>query len=453
MLKRAFSYIIGAEKQVARDYERWSRSQLIQRIRELESSAEVDKDETKENTPASEIVSTPAPDASLGSATVANSTNKTSKKKKFDFSTQNQRFIALRFAYAGWNYSGLAFQNEPTPLPTVEEEILKALSTAKLIAAPDPHCCDFSRCGRTDKGVSALNQVISLKVRSRLSKEEQELKTNDSNEIPYVTVLNTLLPKDIRVTAVCLRPPEDFDARFSCDYRHYKYIFKKDGLDLELMEQAAAKYLGPHDFRNFCKIDGSKQITNYGRTVLSSSIQHLRDDYYVFDLKGTAFLWHQVRCMVAILFLVGQKHESVDIIDKLLDVTTMPSKPIYDLANDIPLVLYDCVFPEMEWVAGIDETKASKILRDNAIVKGLVTEVQIKAMITEMVANLALTDETGYKNLPGSGIINIGDGRGRNFKKYVKIVNREYGDTFEVVNAKHREKKRRKLESNDSINE
>ena len=27
-------------------------------------------------------------------------------------------------------------------------------------------------------------------------------------------------------------------------------------------------------------------------------------------IKGTAFLWHQVRCMVAVLFLIGQGLES-----------------------------------------------------------------------------------------------------------------------------------------------
>lgn len=354
--------------------------------------------------------------------------------------------MALRFAYAGWNYNGLAFQNEPTPLPTVEEEILKALSKAKLIAAVDPHCCKFSRCGRTDKGVSALNQVISLNVRSRLNETDQEDRSKDSQEIPYVTVLNTLLPNDIRVTAVCLRPPPDFDARFSCEYRHYKYIFNSSGLDIDLMQQAAKKYEGGHDFRNFCKIDGSKQITNYKRSVLLANIEHFKDNYYVFDLKGSAFLWHQVRCMIAILFLVGQKYELIDIVDKLLDVTNMHLKPIYDLANDIPLVLYDCVFPEMEWIAGVDETKVAKIFRDNAQVMGLVNDVQVKAMITEMVANLAVYDESGYKHLNGAGVINIGDGKGRNFKKYVKIVDREFGDTFEVVNAKHREKKKRKLE-------
>lgn len=30
-------------------------------------------------------------------------------------------------------------------------------------------------------------------------------------------------------------------------------------------------------------------------------------------IKGSAFLWHQVRCMVAVLFLIGQGLESPDV--------------------------------------------------------------------------------------------------------------------------------------------
>lgn len=32
-------------------------------------------------------------------------------------------------------------------------------------------------------------------------------------------------------------------------------------------------------------------------------------------IKGSAFLWHQIRCMVAVLFLIGQGLESSDVRD------------------------------------------------------------------------------------------------------------------------------------------
>jgi hypothetical protein len=80
---------------------------------------------------------------------------------------------------------------------------------------------------------------------------------------------------------------------------------------------------------------------------------------YSFNLHGSAFLWHQVRHMVAILFLIGQGLESPSIIPELLDISKNPCKPLYEMASDAPLVLWDCIFPDpdsksrddaLEWV-------------------------------------------------------------------------------------------------------
>ncbi|EEQ40134.1 hypothetical protein CLUG_04262 [Clavispora lusitaniae ATCC 42720] len=443
MFKRVMSVVFNAEKNAARDYESWSKTQLIKRIQELEAGENAPKDEDPQA--AKEPSKEPQPKTKPGKTAAAGQ-----KKRKFDFSKHNTRFVAFRFAYMGWNYNGLNFQNEPTPLPTVEEEILQAMTKAKLVPEADPASCNFSRCGRTDKGVSALNQVISLDVRSALSKEEHADKEKDVKELPYLTILNALLPPDIRITAVCLRPPPNFNARFSCKYRHYKYLFKKTDLDVDLMQEAALKYEGPHDFRNFCKIDGSKQITNHCREVYSARIEHFKDDFYVFDLKGTAFLWHQVRCMVAVLFSVGQKLESPSIVDDLLNVSKFPSKPIYEMANDVPLVLYDCVFPEMEWLTSANDfngTQRPKLAKEHGRFNSLFLEYQLKANIASMVHSVFMPEEIKDNLLQGAGYINLGDGRGRNFKKYVPIAEREMGETVEAVNARHREKKKRKMDN------
>ena len=36
-------------------------------------------------------------------------------------------------------------------------------------------------------------------------------------------------------------------------------------------------------------------------------------EMYYFEVCGQAFLWHQVRCMMALLFLVGRKLESPEV--------------------------------------------------------------------------------------------------------------------------------------------
>jgi len=311
--------------------------------------------------------------------------------------------------------------------------------------------CEYSKCGRTDKGVSAFGQVIGLRVRSNrplpkrrehhleegadettgfhntlprdggleiasppLKREfneqigytQSELSVNDENyeeslnfdpiadELPYAALLNRLLPPDIRILAWCPSPPLGFSARFSCKERQYKYFFtqpafapppedpsipntnrntslKEGWLDITAMRDAASYFVGLHDFRNFCKIDGSKQIENFERHMFFADILEVEDTtealgfvnqkeflpagveakeagfpkVYSFTLHGSAFLWHQVRCMVAILFLVGQGLEKPTIVKELLDIEKNPSRPAYEMASDTPLVLWNCVFP------------------------------------------------------------------------------------------------------------
>lgn len=74
--------------------------------------------------------------------------------------------------------------------------------------------------------------------------------------------------------------------------------------------------------------------------------------------------------MMAVLFLIGQKLEKPQIIDELMDIDKYPNRPIYEMANDVPLVLYDCVFPEMEWLTPMDFNNRNKLFRSFAGFKG-----------------------------------------------------------------------------------
>ena len=165
-----------------------------------------------------------------------------------DFSKVKTTRIAFKFSYIGKNYSGLVVQ-EDTSLVTVESKLFDALRLCCLID-PDPNAkvakCVYARCGRTDKGVSALANVCSLIVRY--------LPAGD-----YCTRINGALPADIRILAYAEISPY-FDARFSCVYREYKYFFLKREMDIDLMRKCCKSYIGLHDFRNFCKKDESTKF-------------------------------------------------------------------------------------------------------------------------------------------------------------------------------------------------
>lgn len=87
-----------------------------------------------------------------------------SGQKPFDFSRYHKRRVALKVAYLGWDYHGFASQESTEN--TIESHFFAALSKACLIESRAD--CNYSRCGRTDKGVSAFAQVVSLDVRSNL---------------------------------------------------------------------------------------------------------------------------------------------------------------------------------------------------------------------------------------------------------------------------------------------
>ncbi|SCU78216.1 LAME_0A03730g1_1 [Lachancea meyersii CBS 8951] len=410
------------------EYSKWNKDKLIDRIMDLEGER---KRKADEGTGESEAK------VSKKRKTDKGELKKRKKKDKpFDFSKYNTRFIALKFAYLGWNYNGLAIQKEPTPLPTVEGTILQAMNACKLVPSMTPQDYNFSRCGRTDKGVSAMNQVISLKVRSNLTNEQQLDESLDKKEINYVHILNQILPDDIRVSAVCLRPPKGFDARFSCQHRHYRYLFRGDDLNIEEMKRSASLFEGEHDFRNFCKLDGSKQITNYKRTIKHSSIIKINETMFCFDLIGSAFLWHQVRCMMANLFLVGQGLEKVSLISDMLDIEKVKQKPIYDMASDIPLILYDCSFPEMQWIS--TDQSDFKALQSNRRVFSLALDYKLKSTVADIFADTLSVDQS---DLGGRTRINLGDGKGKVVTTYEAMLQRNFMDSVDTVNEKFKKRK------------
>ncbi|KIM41961.1 hypothetical protein M413DRAFT_33262, partial [Hebeloma cylindrosporum] len=331
-------------------YAGWTRERLIERLTELEGTT------TGPPQLPSDIPNAPAAPSPI----ITPSPPSKAPEKPFDFSKHSRRKIALKFCYSGWEYGGLAFQLGPTPLPTVENVLFDVLAKTRLVD-PDGGFdgCGWEKCGRTDRGVSAAGQVVSLWPNTN-SKHKQEL--------DYLVMLNRLLPDTIRVIA--WSPVSDsFSARFSCKYRHYKYFFPSTHLDVAKMQAAADRMVGEHDFRNLCKLDAQKQITSFRRKILRASISPLEEDdrgtgqMHVFDLVGSAFLYHQVRHIMAVLFLVGSGLEPPSVVTELMNVeegieplrpedtdkyAIIDRKPEYQMADALPLMLWACGYDESE---------------------------------------------------------------------------------------------------------
>ncbi|KAL6527233.1 hypothetical protein OROGR_016323 [Orobanche gracilis] len=300
-----------------------------------------------------------------------------------------KRHIALKVMYFGQRFYGFASEAQMDPtvevglpiikyacrmvLPPshctlVKSEIFKALKKTRLISG-DKKELEYSRCGRTDKGVSSVGQVISLFLRSNLKETagisgysgESFAEESYGREKDYVKILNRVLPKDIRVIGWS-PAPTNFSARFSCLSREYKYFFWRENLNINAMEISGKKFIGEHDFRNFCKMDAAN-VHNYRRRITSFEIfpcseRFEDDDLWAVKIEGSAFLWHQIRCMVAVLFLIGQGLEPHNVIDELLDIEITPRKPQYTMASEIPLVLRSCEFEGLKFKCSSDAARA-----------------------------------------------------------------------------------------------
>ena len=189
------------------------------------------------------------------------------------------------------------------------------------------------------------------------------------NEYDYCKILNNILPPSIRILGWCPVSSE-FSARFSCSRRTYRYFFPRRNLDLTLMAKGLQYMMGRHDFRNFCKMN-CEQVSNFERVLvegkvvssqciycvtaettnevksMNSSTSSSRDMCHI-EIVGQAFLWHQIRCIMSILFYIGRGQESPELVKELLDVNSNPAKPSYDLANEAALVLQDCTFGQLQ---------------------------------------------------------------------------------------------------------
>lgn len=389
-------------------YSEWSKEDLISRIEQLEA-----------RTPGA--VAYPA-------------------NKPFDYTKHPTRKIALRFSYAGSQYGGLAFQLGVTPLPTVEGVLFDAFAQVRLI---DPEKgfegCGWERCGRTDRGVSGAGQVVSLWVRSArptpvLESEGTPLDVAPPRELRYISMLNRVLPPTIRALAWSPVSPT-FSARFACKYRHYKYFFHSRGLDIPSMQDAATRLMGEHDFRNLCKMDPSKQISNFKRTILRAEISLVadQDGIYVFDLVGTAFLYNQVRHIVAVLFLIGSGKENPDVMSALLDTDVVDRKPEIQMADGLPLVLWDCAYEDsdVKWQVDGEESGLYRQMR------GIHERSAIHTALDACFLRAASVFHADARRCSGATLaLPLGGGTYARTSKYIPLLDRKRQESAEVVNGR-----------------
>ena len=206
--------------------------------------------------------------------------------------------LKLTVEYDGTAFRGWARQPGER---TVEGEMRRALG--ELYASVD----ELAVAGRTDTGVHALANVVSVEVDGGPPPERA------------AEAVNSALPEDVAVVAA-ERAPDGFHARFDARSRSYRYrvwrrrersafearrsLWWPRPLDVEALNANAAALAGEHDFRAFTPTDTQHDV--FVRVVEAARWVELNDDVVAFEITADSFLRHMVRTLVGTA-LVGRE--------------------------------------------------------------------------------------------------------------------------------------------------
>lgn len=220
--------------------------------------------------------------------------------------------VCLDIAYDGTNYAG--WQLQPPSQPTVQGAVERALE--KLIGEPTR----VMGASRTDSGVHALQQIAQFETTSTIPADKYRLAL-----LPY-------LPDDVVVTDSREVDP-DFWILRAVKSKTYHYAFQSAvvahpllgrmawrvpaSVDLDAMNDAAARLEGTHDFACF-ESTGSPRGSTV-RTIFRSRIYEqpvwrpvtmpAADDaagrFLIYEVTGNGFLYNMVRSIAGTLRDIG----------------------------------------------------------------------------------------------------------------------------------------------------
>jgi tRNA pseudouridine38-40 synthase len=209
------------------------------------------------------------------------------------------RNIRLLVAYDGTDFSGWQRQEGRRTVQGTLEDALEGIHRRPVA---------LTGSGRTDAGVHAAGQVANF--------------LTDLHSIPaerFVPALNGLLPRDVRVLAARVAPP-DFHARFDAKSRSYRYhlVCGRPALpqelryslqlwrrpNLELLNAYARIFRGELDCSLFAR--PGDPVRSRSRYFFNAAF-FPQGDSLVFELQANAFLWKMARSVMGTLLCYEEK--------------------------------------------------------------------------------------------------------------------------------------------------
>jgi tRNA pseudouridine38-40 synthase len=220
------------------------------------------------------------------------------------------RSLKLTLAYDGTAYSGWQVQPGRETVQARLEASLHEVTgqTVRTVAS-----------GRTDAGVHALGQVVSLALETSLADDD------------LLRALNANLPDDVAVLEVCTAG-EGFHAIRDARRKRYRYTLHdgpvrdvflrryawstRTGLDAAAMHRAAQALVGTHDFAAFQSTGAPRRSTV--RTVDQLTVRRVAEDRIDVEIQADGFLYNMVRAIVGSLVEIGRGAQPEAWLDEVL---------------------------------------------------------------------------------------------------------------------------------------
>ncbi|CDS82020.1 related to PUS1-pseudouridine synthase 1 [Sporisorium scitamineum] len=326
-----------------------------------------------------------------------------------------KRKVAVKFGYCGIGYSGL--QINPG-VKTIEGDIFSAFCTTGAVSADNavnPNKVGLQRAARTDRGVHAAGNLLSLK----LILQPEGLKEGET----LVDKVNALLPEFIRIWGIT-RVQNGFNARQSCDSRMYEYLLPtyvfvppKPGSTMHDMlkrmreEQVAkngsstldevvehpfwqqhgvkhdfstdmsakkafrlpattlmrirsifARYHGSHNFHNFTvgKEFRDRSCQRFMKKLTISEPKVIGETEWVsIKFHGQSFMLHQIRKMIGLLVLIGRTGAGKGLVEECFG----PARVHIPKAPGLGLLLEQPIFDAYNSRIRNNNDKIGKLIR------------------------------------------------------------------------------------------
>lgn len=178
----------------------------------------------------------------------------------------------------------------------------------------------WTAAGRTDRGVHAVGQLVSVSCDLRIPRDK------------LLSVLNNYLGPAVRVTGI--RFTERFidirrearrrtyrffledEERYSPFKRLYRTFLPLGKVDMQLLDRLAASFTGEHDFKNYASHNPA--VKNHVRKIERLTVN--RNGYgLILEVTANAFLYNMVRRITGTLFAASSGVIAPELVEKILE--------------------------------------------------------------------------------------------------------------------------------------